>query len=191
MKKSIILSVLLLLFISIIGFGQITITKSDGGSVVVKLGLGSKINEKSTLTRQLIVLNDAKCPLQIDEGAGIFVTYNSTNVSFYNKSEITPTEPINAYEIHYVIYDVFGSHIKTLSGTDVQDIVSKTRIGGGWYANENQVSEYLFCVSYVAKVRTKSGVVWFYNPDIIKEELNKIQINYEENYKPKEKPETI
>lgn len=68
--------------------------------------------------------------------------------------------------------------IEDLSGT------MKLDKSGTWYANGNQISEYLSCVSYIAAVRTKEGKIWRYKPEEIKQELNSIQISYEEGYSP-------
>jgi hypothetical protein len=86
-----------------------------------------------------------------------------------------------------VLYDVFGGHIKSLNNLDISDMsgtIDLKKSSGAWYATENQISEYLSCVSYVAAVRTTTGVIWRFKPELIKQELSKIQIAYEEGYNP-------
>lgn len=183
MKKLLILCFYLLL--ASMAHAQITTSKVGGGSVVTKLGMGVSVNKNSTLSREWIILNNEKCPLQLDN-VGINTSYLSSSYYFSPTGSIKVKEPIFAYEIHHVLYDVFGGHIKTLSNTDVSDLENTIELKqtASWYATENNVREYLLCVSYVATVRTKSGIVWHYNSDEIKQELNKIQIAYEEGYKP-------
>ena len=182
MKKLMLLCFVLL---SNLCFSQITSSKSDGGSVVTNLSMGIKVNKNSTLMRDYIVLNDAKCPIQLNSGFGITTTYLQ-KYTFNAVGEFTASETVLAYEIHSVLYNIFGEHIKTLSSTNVEDVpAGQKQVSGQWYASENQVSEYLFCVSYVAKVRKANGTLWIYSPIKIKEELSKIAILYEESYIPK------
>jgi len=184
MKKFFFISLYLL--ISNISFAQITTSKVKGGSVVTKVGMGFSINNGSTLTREWIVLNDSRCPLQLSDNVGINTIYSSLGNSFTPTGSLNPSEPVAAYEIHHVLYDVFGGHIITLSNTNVTDMNASTSFGkiARWHASKNQVSEYLICVSYVANVRTLAGAIWRYSPRVIKQELNKIQIVYEEDYSP-------
>lgn len=77
--------------------------------------------------------------------------------------------------------------MKTLSNTEITDIegqqdISKFSI---WYASENDVSNYFSCVSYVANVRTKSGILWHFDYKAIKEQLDLLKISFEEGYIPK------
>lgn len=185
MKKLIL--IFLCLVLSNIIIAQVTITKSNGGSVITKLGMGISVNAGSSLTREWIIINDAKCPLQLNSNIGIEVVYLNSNYSFKQVGSITTKKPIAAYELHLVLYDVFGKHIKTLENVNISDIngvidISKS---GRWHANENQVSEFLTCVAYIATVRTGDGELWSCDFQSIKEELNKIQINYDKDYSPK------
>ncbi len=184
MKKLLIFSLSFL----IIPFGkaQISFSKVDGGSVITKLGMGINVNDGSSLNREWVVLNDETCPLQLDQNLGINSGYFSSRYSFSAKGSVYSKEEIVAFEIHHVLYDVFGGHIKSLSNLEVADFSGEYKLDrrGSWYATENQISEYLICVSYVANVRTKSGSIWRYNPDEIKQKLSEIQISYEEGYSP-------
>jgi hypothetical protein len=181
-----IMTLLLFLLFWVVSPAQITTTKTDGGTVVTKLGMGIRVNDGSSLARQWIILNNEKCPLKLNNSVGINTVYNGNGYNFVASGGITVDEPISAYEIDFVLYDIFGEHIKTLDDTEITDMEKSTEFGkhSSWYATENQVSEYLYCVSYVAKVRTKSGVIWRYDASQIKQELNKIQIAYEESYSP-------
>jgi hypothetical protein len=178
----------IIIFCSILNitvFAQLTTLKVDGGTVVTKLGMGISVNTGSTLNRDWIIINDAKCPLQLDK-VGINTIYGSSRYYFKPTGNIIPSEHIVAYDIYHILYDVFGKHMKSLSNLDVSELTAPTELGksGSWYASENDVKEYFLCVSYVANVRTKEGVIWRYNPEDIKEVLSKIQIAYEDGYSP-------
>ena len=77
--------------------------------------------------------------------------------------------------------------MKTLSNTEITDIDGQKEFSkySSWYASENNVSEYLICVSYVSNIRTKSGKIWHYNFKALKDQLNKLEISFEEGYLPK------
>ena len=184
MKKNSLITICVLYCLS--SYSQITTSKVNGGSVVTKLSMGISVNTGSTLTRDWIVLNDEKCPVQLKD-VGVNSVYGSSEYRFVPSGSLVLSEQIVAYEIHHVLYDVFGSHIKSLNNMEITDLsgtVDLKKISGTWYATENEISEYFSCVSYVAAVRIATGVIWRFKPQLIKDELSKIQIAYEEGYSP-------
>lgn len=167
---------------------RITILRKSGIPAIIKFEYtgDTKVNEGSSLTREWVVLNDASCPVQLANSCGIKTDYRDRSLRFTPIGNIETSEPITAYEVHHVLYDVFGEHLVTLSNMEIADVngsfvMKKDR---SWYATDNQISEYISCISYVANVKTKAGIIWRYNYLAIKHELNKIQIAYEENYRP-------
>ncbi|HMH33415.1 MAG TPA: hypothetical protein VK543_10315 [Puia sp.] len=188
MKQITLITICLFYFIT--SFSQVSVTKKDGSSVVTKLGMGIKVNEGSSLFRQQITINDANCPLQLSD-IGVETSYSSSTYSFKPTGNFTAKEPIVAFEVVHLIYNVFGEHMKTLSNTEITDIDGKKDFSkwSSWYASENNVSEYFICVSYVANVRTKSGTLWHYNFKALKEQLSKLEIAFEEGYLPKKDSE--
>lgn len=166
---------------------QLTTSKVNGGTVVTKLSSNIKVNDGSTLTREWIVINDEKCPIQLKDVGINSVYISGDGYQFKVIGTLNTLEPIAAYEIHHVLYDVFGGHLTSLNSIDIKDIngpIDLSQSRGNWNPSENEVSEYLSCVSYVAAVRTSNGVIWRFKPELIKQELSKIQIAYEEGYSP-------
>ena len=176
----------IILFCSFQAFSQLTVDKKEGGSVVTKLGMGIKVNDGSSLKREYTTINDSNCPVQLTD-VGIETSYGSSSYSFRPIGNLTVKEPIVAYEVVHLIYNVFGEHMKSLSNTEITDIDGKKDFSkySSWYASENNVSEYLICVSYVSNVRTKSGKLWHYNFKALKDQLSKLEITFEEGYVPK------
>jgi len=166
-------------------FSQITVTKTEGSPVGAKLVYGKLVNDGSTLKREKMVLNDANCPIQLND-VGIETSYSDGSYYFKQNGSFTLKEPITAYELNYMIYDVFGEHIKTLSGTKVIDIERQQELSKtlSWYASGNDVEIYFICVAYVANVRTKNGQLWHYNYTGIKEQLDNLKISFEKDYLP-------
>jgi hypothetical protein len=157
----------------------ITASVSDGGSVVTDLGYNIKVNKGSTLRRLWVVLNDGSCPVQLD-GAGINTAYAEREYRYSPTGRAKTSVAISALEVRYLLYDVFGRHMKTLSGTQVTDFAARSEVAlsemGTWRAWENEVSELLTIVAFVAQVRTGDGKIWRYNDKAVGAELDRIQL---------------
>lgn len=175
---------------SIISFSQLTVDRKEGSSVVTKLAMGIKVNDGSTLKREYITINDSNCPIQISD-VSIRTSYGASKYEFTPVGVLRPKEPIVAYEVIHLIYNVFGEYMKTLSNTEIIDFDGGRNFSNyvSWYASERNVSEYLICVSYVSNVRTKSGKVWHYNFKALKEQLNQLEFAFEEGFVPKKDAE--
>lgn len=182
--KKINLIILLSLF-ALKGFCQLEVKRISGGSVITKLTMGIKVNDGSTLTREFIVINSPTCPLQLSD-VGVNTAYGGNSYSFVPVGTVTPKEPITAYEVNHVLYNVFGEHMRTLSNLEITDLKATAGFDkySSWYASENSVSEYFICVSYVANVRTANNVIWHYDSKDIQAELNKIKLKFDESYEP-------
>lgn len=178
---------IIVLFSSITCFSQLSVEKKGGGSVVTKLSSGIKVNDGSTIIREYLVINDAACPVQLN-GVGIETSYSSSGYEFKPVGNINTKEPIVAYEIVHILYNVFGEYIKSLSNKEIVDIDGQKNFSkySSWYASENNVSEYLICVSYVSNVRTKDGRIWHYDFKALKDYLAKLEITFEEGYDPRQ-----
>jgi hypothetical protein len=183
MKKLVSLSVLVLFCLT--SFSQVSVIKKEGGSVVTKLGIGLKVNEGSSLKRERIILNQANCPIQLND-IGVETSFEVSSFHFKSVGNFTTIEPVVAYEIVHIIYDVFGEHITSLSNPGITDIEGQKELkSGSWPTSEYNVTVYFICVSYVANVKTKNGTLWHFNYKEIKEQLDKLKISFEEGYFPK------
>jgi hypothetical protein len=156
----------------------------DDGSVTVDLGYNIKLNKNSTLHRIAYVVNDPLCVVQLS-GVG-FQTKpgfagSSEGYRFVSTGDAIPTEAISVVEIRSVIFDVFGNHITTLSNTDIADHakndVISLRTNGAWYGTGTEVTRFLTSVTFVARVRKASGVIWRYDAKSVQNELGKIQLS--------------
>lgn len=162
---------------------KLEIETTDGGSVITDLGQGIKVNKNSSLYRKWVVINDTYCPVRLEK-SGIATRYGgaySASGYFYTaKGNFQAKESIQALEIRFVLYDVFGNYMATLSTNMVEDIGRdevKDLVGSGkWDAWESQVSDLLTVVSFVTQVRTTSGKVWRCNIRSIEKELNALDL---------------
>ena len=161
------------------------ITQSDGGSVVTKLGYGIKVNDGSTLQRHWYVLNDPSAPVQLSN-AGINSVYRESSIGgdykYVPVGSITALKPISAYEVRFLLFDVFGDHMETLSGTTLVDLTGDRSIAkdGTWRAWETEVSEMLTVVAFVARARTADGRIWEFNPAKLLRTVEQVKVKLTE-----------
>ncbi len=157
-------------------------TTEDGGSVAVlgeRLRAGSSytyggMNEGSTLRRRWVTLDDTNCPIAIVH-SGLSVDGSPGSRRFGVVGSVRPRVPVSAFEVRFVLLDVFGSHLRTLSKTEIRDLDAGDELAltekGSHDARYHDVRELLTVVTFVAQVRTRTGVTWRYDPHAISERL--------------------
>jgi|SRR5271157_55360 len=151
----------------------------NGGSTVTKLGFGIQINKGSSLQRRWFVLNDSSCPVRLS-GAGITTVYQSSSIGgdyeYKPVGTANASEPITAFELRFLLFDVWGQHMETLSGTQISDYTGQIPLKdiGTWRAGENDVSEMLTVVTFVARAKKPDGSVWEYDPSSLLEQVEKL-----------------
>jgi hypothetical protein len=158
-----------------------SVSKLDGGSVVTPLAYDIKVNGGSSLNRDWYVLNDPKCPLQL-QAAGIKTQYKESRVSgdyvYTGSGAVVANEDVTAFEVRFIVFDIFGNHLKTLSATEVEDLKASGSFNfskSQWRTWENEVSEVLTVVSYVANVRLANGKIWRYETPKLLREIKKLE----------------
>jgi hypothetical protein len=172
---------------------KLEVSSLDGGPVTTSLGYGVTVTKDSSLHRQWFVTNDPSCPASL-AAAGINTAYTSREYSFTPSGTLTAKEPISAFEVRFMIFDVWGDHMKTLSGTELRDVAPGSPFQlastGSWRAWENDVSDYLTSVGFIAHVRTAAGRAWSADSRAVLREVEgvKLRLTQEqlEPAKPKE-----
>lgn len=146
---------------------SISVTRESGGGVQTNLfGYGTILNKDSTLSREWITVHDQLLPADLEGTVGVRTVYESGRVSgsyFYEaKYTIKAKEPLTAIDVRFLVFDVWGNHIRTLVATQLVDIsagVSKAFNGKWNLFSENEASDYFASVAYISRVRTKAGRV--------------------------------
>jgi hypothetical protein len=163
---------------SVQGQAKLDVSSLDGGAVTTTLGYGITVNKGSSLHRQWFVINDPTCPISL-AAAGINTTYDK-DYSFKGTGNITAKEPIMAFEVRFMIFDVWGNHMRTLSQTELRDIAAGSPVelknAGSWSARENDVSDYLTSVGFVAHVRTSAGKAWSADSKAVLHEVEAVKL---------------
>jgi hypothetical protein len=160
----------------------------DGGSVVTDLGYKIRLNEGSSLHRHWIVINDPSAPVKL-AGVGVKAAYHAESYGgeyrYLPAGTASPKVPIQAIETRLMLFDVWGQHLKTLSSTEVKDFPANSTIDlskvGNWRTFENEASEMLSVVSFVANVRLEDGTIWTMDTKKILGEVGRIKIRLSEN----------
>lgn len=173
------------------------VSKGDGGSVKVDLGYGIAMNKESSLTREWHIINDTRLPLQIESGsvAPKYVTGRSRGDFRYNADFVLTTtdKGVKAYEVIFLVLDVFGERQRVLSSTSLVDIPAQGRHSENAQWNlfsESDAATAFYSIAYVASVRTDSGQIYRANDADILREIQKISSVITASDIEREKPKT-
>lgn len=178
--QNVLVLVALMIMLSRLHAQSIQTTNFDGGSIVVNFG-EVKVNTKSSLHHTWYVLNDISCPLQLNQTGIKIVWPNIDEFLYMANGTAKVTEKMQAIEIRYILFDVFGEHLDTLSWSEVEDIdvtdsYNLDQKGGKWRAPDSDVPSFLSSVAFVAQIRTSDGKIWRYNQKSVSDELLRIQL---------------
>jgi hypothetical protein len=153
-------------------FGQtkpdtsLQLREEDGGSLAVRTANGF-MNQDSSLKRQWCVIDDLNSPASLDH-AGVYSRFDEKeNVQYLQPvGVVSPRQAISAIEVRYVLFDVWGQHLRTVSLTRIVDSSTHLdlRTGMNWPALDSEVSQLVTTVAFVARVRTSEGDVWTFDP---------------------------
>lgn len=159
----------------------VTMERHEGPSIRTELSASIILNSGSTLKREWFVIRDSASPVQVEGPTGVRVSYrsgerySSGHYEYGATFKVKASEPIVAYEIRFVVLDVFGRVLKTLSSTEIDDFADAKEYSARWRIfSENEASEAFASVSYVAQVRTAAGRVYEANRTAIFDHVRKV-----------------
>ncbi len=136
------------------------VIRGEGGPMQFNLGSGYFINEHSSLQRQWAVVNDPTMPASFSDLAGISVAVGGRDMIFEATAGVVVVTPLTAIEVRFILFDLWGHMIRTLSLTKVQDLApGEHRLTGQWDLRGNEASSYYASIGFVARVRTADGPV--------------------------------
>jgi hypothetical protein len=158
--------ILLVLAFNLTTFGQPkpSIQRETGGSIKTKLSTGIVLNDESSLTREWLSYQDSSIPVKLSGAVGIKTSYSHNRIGgeyqYGAEFSIEAIEPISAIEIRFLLFDIWGKHIRTLGFTEIADIKGVKNVKGTWRLySENEASEFYASIGYISRVRTMTGRV--------------------------------
>ena len=139
-------------------------TSGDAGPMAIDIGYGIIVNKDSTLRRKWVVVNDPNLAAQISNYNGTRTSYDTDNRRWVYEASysIAVTEPIVAFEVRIIPFDIWGERDTPLSTTEIADqaVGDNARFDGKWrIPRESTALEHYVSVAYVAQVKLKSGKV--------------------------------
>lgn len=159
----------------------ITVTRAASGSNQTNLGHGIVLNKNSSLEREWIVIHNPNMPADIEGTAGVRTVYEAGRATgsyrYLSDYFVVAKEPIAAIETRFLLLDVWGDLIRTLSATEVVDMETGPgkMFHGVWNLfSETEASKFHTSIAYIARVRTKSGRVIEGNPTAVLAEAKKL-----------------
>jgi hypothetical protein len=142
--------------------GSAVVTRMSGGPV--KVGSGTQaVGGRSTLELDWIMIADSTLGLVFDEPVGAFGS--PAQGSWYRLAadlRVRALEPVSAFEIRILTFNVWREFTGTLSFTQLEDMEAqqKKRFERSWGVYpEDAIREHQISVAYIARVRLADGTV--------------------------------
>lgn len=161
---------LLLCVGSIVAWGQsdenLQVNQYDGGSVALRTANGL-LNQDSTLKRSWYAIDDSNSPVRLERAGVVPHLDDKEKIQYFVPvGTVSPKQAIAAVEVRYLLFDVWGERLRTLSLTRLADSSTHVdlRSGNEWPTLDLEASQLVSAVAFVARVRTADGQVWTYEP---------------------------
>lgn len=159
----------------------LTITKGNGASMKVELGYGIALNKESSLSREWYIVNDPRLPLQLESGSAApkYVSERGRGDYRYDASYTVAAgnQGVRAFEVRFLVLDVFGERQRLLSASVVTDLPAEGRStqNAQWNLfSEAAASTAYYSIAYIASVRTESGQIYRATTSDVLREIQKI-----------------
>jgi hypothetical protein len=153
--------------------------EDDGGSVIVHTANGV-LNQNSSLKRRWLAIDDLSSPVRLSR-TGVFPHFDEKEQMQFlvPVGTVSPLQAISAIEVRYLLFDVWGQHLRTLSLTRLADSSTSVdlRESTRWPAWESEASQLVTVVAFVARVRTADGHVWASDAEKLAPQLQALGLN--------------
>lgn len=160
---------------------SLDVSRGTGGAVKLELGYGIALNKSSSLNREWHIINDPRLPLKIESGSAApkYVTGRSRGEYRYEAeyTVLTDDRGVSAYELRFLVLDVFGARQRLLSATNLVDIAANSSYSddGQWRLfSETDAATAFYSIAYVATVRTSTGQILRADEAAVLAEVQKI-----------------
>lgn len=146
-----------------------TIRLQDG-SMAFDIGYGMKVNENSTLQREILIIQDERLPAKLTNFR-VRTAIPDRNWEYLINYDVEVTSDISAIEVRFIPFSIWGEKDVTLSSTNVADIkVGQWSEKGSWRLDENDAVQHYAMIGFVAQVKLSSGEIIKINPELVVKE---------------------
>lgn len=152
-------------------------------TLTVTKGVGKEAFGDTTLRRQWYLINDPRVPLRLTVGnpvPSVVPGSDATGRRYQYDTEYTVVamdQDVRAFELHFLVLDVFGDKQKLLSVAVLADIAPQDEYEyeAAWHLySATDASTALYSIGYVARVLTKNGQIYKANQADVLKEIQKI-----------------
>jgi hypothetical protein len=145
---------------------DVTVTKEVGGSIQTQLSSAVIVNAESSVMREWLAMHDSGLPVDLVGTPGVSTVYVPDRLrgeyQYRAKPTVVAKEPLSAFEIRFLVFDVWGQHVKTLVADEIADMdagVTKALSNEWTLLSENECSRHYASIAFISRVRTKDGRV--------------------------------
>ncbi|WP_145100182.1 hypothetical protein [Rosistilla carotiformis] len=127
------------------------------------------MNKESSLEREFITVIDKTLPAGLTGCVGVWTVYEPetdyrpAQYVYASRYSVKALEEIRAFETRFLVFNVWGRHVQTLSSSVIADVAAGAtrQCASQWMLyDENEACEYYASIAYLATVRTASGHVF-------------------------------
>ena len=155
------------------------VIRGTGGSMSFDIGYGIIINEGSTLNREWVIVTDKQLPAKL-LSFDVETRLRDRNWIYDISYQIDVSEYIEAIEVRFIPFDIWGDTGRALSATDIQDFPAGNHdFSAQWnILSENDAVSHYAMLGYVAQVKLASGEILRANPDAVVREAQKFSEDF-------------
>lgn len=152
------------------------ILRESGGSVQTELSRTIRLNKDSTLEREFITVIDKSLPAELTSCVGVTTIYKpgadyiAGQYMYAAKCDVKAFEDIRAFEIRFLMFNIWGRHVQTLTAAEIADVSAGTirQCKSEWNLfSENEACEHYASIAYLATIRTATGQVYDADSEIV------------------------
>lgn len=145
------------------------ILRASGGSIQTILSSTIRLNDGSTLDREFITIIDKTLPAEFTSCVGVTTIYASGSdysaggYMYAASGAINAIDDIHALEMRFLIFNIWGRHVRTLINTVIADVPAGTirQCDGKWdLFSESEACEHYASIAYLSAIRTATGKVY-------------------------------
>jgi hypothetical protein len=150
------------------------------------------MNEKSSLKQEWIVVDEPRMLLRFTDVCGVstkwgFASSGSQHADYLYETKFTveaSETAVAAYEVRFLTFNIWGNHVRTLSGTYIADLgqyLEDSKEAAWRIYSESEAWEHYASIGYVARVRTVAGAVLTADSETVLREAQRLSEKFTED----------